>query len=53
MVNMEDLLEDIKVRAELEHGKGVDFCCDMTTIMEDEIAKLQTGGLRRKPRRAR
>ncbi|XP_028627631.1 cactin isoform X1 [Grammomys surdaster] len=41
VADMEDLLEDIQVYMELEQGKNVDFWRDMTTITEDEIAKLR------------
>lgn len=37
VANMEDLVEDIQVCAELEEGKN--FWSNMTTIVEDEIAK--------------
>ncbi|GAB1296955.1 Cactin [Apodemus speciosus] len=39
--DMEDLLEDIQVSMDLEQGKNVDFWRDMTTVTEDEIAKLR------------
>nr|XP_021561195.1 cactin [Neomonachus schauinslandi] len=41
VADMEDLLEDIQVYMELEQGKNADFWRDMTTITEDEIAKLR------------
>lgn len=40
MADMEDLMEDIHVYREVEQGKHMDFWQDMTTITEDEIAKL-------------
>ncbi|XP_030074733.1 splicing factor Cactin, partial [Microcaecilia unicolor] len=39
--DLEDLLEDIQIYMELEQGKNVDFWRDMTTITEEEIAKLR------------
>nr|XP_006826020.1 PREDICTED: cactin-like isoform X2 [Saccoglossus kowalevskii] len=41
IVDLEDLLEDIKVYIELEQGKNVDFWKDMTIITEDELVKLR------------
>lgn len=41
VADLEDLLEDIQVSMELEQGKNVDFWRDVTTITEDEIAKLR------------
>lgn len=41
VADMEDLLEDIQVYMELEQGKNADFWRDMTTVTEDEIAKLR------------
>ncbi|KAL1783644.1 cactin [Sigmodon hispidus] len=41
VADMEDLLKDIQVYMELEQAKNVDFWRDMTTITEDELAKLR------------
>ncbi|XP_034360892.2 splicing factor Cactin [Arvicanthis niloticus] len=41
VADMEGLLEDIQVYLKLEQGKNMDFWRDMTTITEDEIAKLR------------
>uniref|UniRef100_H2YJA4 Splicing factor Cactin n=1 Tax=Ciona savignyi TaxID=51511 RepID=H2YJA4_CIOSA len=41
MVDLEDLLEDIKVYMELEQDRNVEFWKDMTVITEDELHTLK------------
>lgn len=42
VADLEDLLEDMQVYAELEQGKNAAFWRDMTILTKDEISKLQT-----------
>ncbi|XP_041368243.1 cactin-like [Gigantopelta aegis] len=41
IVDIEDLLEDIKVYLELEQGKNTDYWRDIVTVTEDELNKLR------------
>lgn len=41
IVDMEDLLEDIKVYLELEQGKNTDYWRDIVTVTNDELSKLR------------
>ncbi|XP_067927934.1 splicing factor Cactin-like [Watersipora subatra] len=41
IIDLEDLLEDIKVYLELEKGKNQDYWRDVTTITEDQLSQLR------------
>ena len=41
VIDLEDLLEDIKVYLELEKGRNQDYWRDITTITEDQLAQAR------------
>lgn len=41
IIDLEDLLEDIRVYLELEEGKNADYWRDIITVTEDELQKLR------------
>ena len=41
VIDLEDLLEDIKVYLELEKGKNQDYWRDITTVTEDQLTQLR------------
>jgi len=41
VIDLEDLLEDIKVYLELEKGKNQDYWRDITTVTEDQLSQAR------------